>query len=150
MTTVPEPVRLLDGELTREMIGAFFDVYNELGHGFVESVYQRALPIALSQRGIASQREAALRVCFRGEPVGDYRADLLVEGRIIVEVKAAERLVHVHELQLLNYLRATELQLGLLVNFGPRATFRRLINTRRRTSPRPSAVVDPRSSAVPL
>ena len=118
---------LVAGNITREVIGAFFDVYNELGHGFAEGVYQRALPIALASRGVGVEREVPLRVLFRGEPVGDYRADLVVEQRVIVEVKAVEKLVAAHDAQLLNYLRATGLQLGLLLNFGPRATFRRLV-----------------------
>lgn len=107
---------LVAGNITREIIGAFFDVYNELGYGFAEGVYQRAMPIALAARGVGVgvEREVPLRVLFRGEPVGDYRADLLVEQRVIVEVKAVERLVAAHDAQLLNYLRATGLQLGLL------------------------------------
>lgn len=128
---------LLHGELTREVIGAFFDVYNELGYGFVESVYQRALPLALKAKGIECAREVALAIRFRGEDVGDYRADLVVEGKVIVETKAAEKIMPVHEMQLLNYLRGTGLHVGLVLNFGPRATFRRLILT----SPKEGSVV---------
>ncbi|MFI5311195.1 MAG: GxxExxY protein [Gemmatimonadales bacterium] len=120
---------LVHGDLTREIIGAFFDVYNELGYGFVESVYQRALPLALAARGLHSEREVPLTVRFRGAVVGDYRTDLLVEGKVIVESKVADRILPVHDLQLLNYLKATGITVGLVLNFGPRATFRRLLLT---------------------
>ncbi|MBI3566988.1 MAG: GxxExxY protein [Gemmatimonadetes bacterium] len=125
-TSVAE-ARLLAGDVTREIIGAFFDVYNELGYGFLENVYQRALPVALAARGIRLEREVPMRISFRGESVGDYRADLIVDGRVVVEIKAVERLVSAHEAQLLNYLRATGLRVGLILNFGPQATFRRLM-----------------------
>jgi GxxExxY protein len=120
---------LVHGETTREIIGAFFDVYNELGYGFVESVYQRALPLALTARGVRSAREVPLTVRFRGVAVGDYRADLVVEGKVIVESKVADRILPVHEMQLLNYLKATRITLGLVLNFGPKPTFRRLLLT---------------------
>jgi GxxExxY protein len=81
------------GELTHEIIGAFFEVYNELGYGFVESVYQRALPLALVARGVQSEREVPLSVRFRGSVVGDYRADLVVEEKVIVESKVADRIL---------------------------------------------------------
>jgi GxxExxY protein len=128
---------LVHGELTREIIGAFFDVYNELGYGFVESVYQRALPLALIARGVRSERERPLTVRFRGCIVGDYRADLVVEEKVIVESKVADKILPVHEMQLLNYLRATGITVGLVLNFGPRPTFRRLLLT----SPQQGSVV---------
>ncbi|MFI5311356.1 MAG: GxxExxY protein [Gemmatimonadales bacterium] len=120
---------LVHGDLTREIIGAFFDAYNELGYGFVESVYQRALPLALAARGLHGEREVPLTVRFRGAVVGDYRTDLLVERKVIVESKVGDRILPVHELQLLNYLKATSITVGLVLNFGPRATFRRLLLT---------------------
>jgi GxxExxY protein len=122
-------LELVHGSLTREIIGAFFDVYNELGYGFVEAVYQRALPVALDARGIRTKREVPLTVHFRGVSVGAYRADLVAEGKIIVESKVAEKILPVHEMQLLNYLKATNLSVGLILNFGPRPTFRRLLLT---------------------
>ncbi len=128
---------LVHGELTRHIIGAFFEVYNELGYGFVESVYQRALPLALAAQGVRSEREVPLSVRFRGEVVGDYRADLVVEGKVIVESKVADKILPVHEMQLLNYLRATGITVGLVLNFGPRPTFRRLLLT----SPQEGSVV---------
>lgn len=125
--TAGGPKSLVAGDVFREIIGAFFDVYNDVGCRFVESVYQRAMPVALKERGVNVEREVPLRVMFRGETVGDFRADLIVEGRVLVEITAAEKLIHVHELQLINYLRATGLRVGLLLNCGPRATFRRLM-----------------------
>ncbi|MFI5312081.1 MAG: GxxExxY protein [Gemmatimonadales bacterium] len=120
---------LVHGEVTREIIGAFFEVYNELGYGFAESVYQRALPLALVMRGVRSEREVPLTVRFRGAVVGDYRADLVVEDKVIVESKVADRILPVHEMQLVNYLRTTGIPVGLVLNFGPRPTFRRLLLT---------------------
>ncbi len=135
--TTREGLALLHGDLTREIIGAFYDVYNGLGHGFVETVYQRALPIALKARGVQCERERPLTVRFMGTVVGDYRADLVVEDRVIVETKVAEKIVPVHELQLLNYLKATGINVGIILNFGPKATFRRMLLT----SPQDGSVV---------
>jgi GxxExxY protein len=120
---------LMYEELTREIIGAFFTVYDELGYGFVESVYKRALVVELQLRGIACEREVLFPVNFKGVDVGDYRADLVIEGKVIAEVKTADKIVPVHEVQLLNYLRAAKISIGLVLNYGPRATFRRLIVT---------------------
>jgi GxxExxY protein len=119
-------MELIHGNLTREIIGAFYDVYNTLGYGFVESVYQRALPIALQKRRLRSERELPLTVRYEGITVGTYRADLVVEEKVIVESKVADKIVPVFEMQLLNYLKATGISVGLILNFGPRATFRRM------------------------
>ena len=124
--TAREGLELVHGDLTRGIIGAFYDVYNKLGYGFVESVYQHALPIALAKRGIKSARELPLSVVYEGKTVGVFRADLIVEDKVIVETKAAEKIGPVHEMQLLNYLRATGVRVGLILNFGPRASFRRM------------------------
>jgi GxxExxY protein len=118
---------LVHGTLTREIIGAYYDVYNELGFGFVESVYQRALPLALIARGIRSEREVPLSVSFRGAIVGDYRADLIVDGRVIVESKVAAKILPIHEIQLVNYLKASTITVGLILNFGPQPAVRRLV-----------------------
>jgi GxxExxY protein len=118
---------LVHGDLTREIIGAFYQVYRELGYGFFEAVYQRAMPLALAARGVSSEREVPLVVRFRGEVIGEYRADLIAEGRVIVETKVADQIARAHEMQLLNYLRATGIHVGLVLNFGPRPTFRRLL-----------------------
>ena len=140
--TTQTKLELLHGELTGAIIGAFFDVYNELGYGFFEAVYQRALPFARAARGIDCQREVPLTVRFRGAVVGEYRADLIVEKKVIVESKVAEKIVAAHEMQLLNYLRATGISVGLVLNFGPRPTFRRLL-----LSPKEESAVIGASSA---
>jgi GxxExxY protein len=120
-------LELLHGALTAQIIGAFFDVYNELGHGFAELVYRRAMVVALTERGIQTETERALTVRFRGVVVGDYRADLIVDAKVIVECKVAVKVLPTHETQLLNYLKATGLKIGLILNFGPDATFRRML-----------------------
>jgi GxxExxY protein len=122
-------IDLLHSDITEKIIGAFYDVNRMLGHGFVESVYQRALHVMLTRRGVRSEREQPVSVMFLGEYVGDYRADLIVEGKVIVETKVAEKIVPVHELQLVNYLKATGIQVGLILNFAPRPSFRRLVFT---------------------
>ena len=119
----------MHAEVTQEIIRAFFDVHGILGYGFTESVYQRAIPILLARRGVNSEREFPVAVTFLGERVGDYRADLVVEGKVIVEMKVADKIVPVHEMQLLNYLKATGIQVGLILNFGPKPSFRRLVFT---------------------
>jgi GxxExxY protein len=113
--------------LTEQIIGVFFDVYNELGSGFLESVYVKALSVALQQAGLLIRREMPLLVVFRGKTVGSFRADLLVNELVTLEVKACNRLQPLHEAQLLNYLRATDIEVGLLLNFGPRPQFRRFL-----------------------
>jgi GxxExxY protein len=129
MDKVGDAVRLAHGEITHEIIGAFYDVYNGLGHGFVESVYAKALRIALKMRGVHFELEVPLTVHYLDQLVGEFRADLVVEGCVIVELKAADKVVGAHESQMLNYLRAAKLQVGLILNFGPRASTRRLIWT---------------------
>ncbi|MGL4512348.1 MAG: GxxExxY protein [Lacipirellulaceae bacterium] len=105
-------------ELTGKVIGAAYAVFNELGAGFLESVYEKSLAVELVRLGVAGQRQVPLQVRYRGEVVGEFVADLVVEGLIIVELKAVEKLAKAHEVQLVNYLKATGIDLGLLVNFG--------------------------------
>jgi GxxExxY protein len=126
--------RRIRDPLTESVIGAFYEVSSELGYGFLEAVYRRALVIALVERGHDVSAEVAVAVSVRGQSVGDYRADLLVDGRLLVEVKVGAGLAAAHRAQLLNYLRATNVEVGLLVNFGPRLTFERLVfaNERKR------------------
>ena len=120
---------LLHGDLTRAVIGAFFEVYNELGYGFVEAVYQRALSIALVQRGLHAELERQVSVEFRGVTIGEYRPDLIVDSKVIVECKVAAKILPAHETQLLNYLKATGINVGLILNFGSEPTFRRMLLT---------------------
>jgi GxxExxY protein len=113
--------------ITEKIIGVFFAVYNELGHGwFLESVYQNAMVIALIQAGLKVEREVPVPVFFRGQVVGDYRADLLVEGVVLVELKTVRVLEPSHEAQLFHYLRATNIEVGLLLNFAAKAPFKRI------------------------
>ena len=119
--------RYIEAALTRRIIGAFYETYNLLGHGFLESVYENALALQMETDGIPFRRQAALEVSFKGRRVGVFRADFLVAGKVIVEIKAVENLLPAHDAQLLNYLKATNVPLGLLLNFGPKAQVRRRI-----------------------
>src|SRR5229473_2275826 len=114
-------------ELTEKIIGVFYEVYNELGHGFLESVYEKSFEIALSSIGLKVCRQIEIPVWFRGHQVGAFTADMLVEGSVLLELKAARALDVSHQAQLLNYLRATEIEVGLLLNFGLKPEFKRLI-----------------------
>lgn len=109
---------LLEEELTEKIIGACMEVSNELGCGFLESVYEKALLVVLAANGIEAKSQVPLEVRFRGQVVGEFQPDILVENKVIVEVKAVRSLAPEHEAQLINYLRATGIKVGLLVNFG--------------------------------
>ncbi|MGF1609452.1 MAG: GxxExxY protein [Kiloniellales bacterium] len=114
--------------LTERIISAAFEVSNVLGHGFLESVYQKALVYELRQRGLAAHPQAAFRVHYKGQAIGHYYADLLVERFVVVELKAISALQPVHVGQVLNYLRASSLRVGLLLNFGrPKLEYRRVV-----------------------
>ena len=112
--------------LTQQIIGVFFDVYNELGTGFLESVYHKSLALALESAGLTVHSRVDIPVWFRGHQVGHFEGDLLVEKCVLLELKAARALDSSHQAQLLNYLRATGIEVGLLLNFGPKPEFRRL------------------------
>ena len=120
--------------LTEQIIAVFYEVYNELGHGFLESVYHKSLALALNEKGLLVQSPVDIPVFFRGHRVGDFEADLLVEKCVLLELKAARTLDSSHKAQLLNYLRATEIEIGLLLNFGVKPEIKRLIydNPRKR------------------
>jgi GxxExxY protein len=107
--------RLLHRDLTEKIIGVSYDVYNELGHGFLESVHEEALGIALTQAGLRVARQVPLKAWFRGQSIGDFRADLLVENAVILELKACGAIDPAHEAQLLHYLRATDAEVGLIL-----------------------------------
>jgi len=110
----------------------------------LESVYEQALAIALAQAGMKVERQVAVAVWFRGQQIGDFRADMVVDRSVLLELKAARTIDQAHEKQLLNYLRATDIEVGLLLNFGVRAQFRRLVYENERKKIR----VDPRASAA--
>jgi GxxExxY protein len=118
---------LKHGDLTEKIIGIFYDVHNELGHGFLESTYAEALLLALEEAGLAAAREVPVPVWFRSRKVSQYYADMIVGGVVLLELKAARTLEHAHEAQLLHYLRATEVEVGILLNFGLHPQFRRLL-----------------------
>lgn len=117
-------------ELSETIIGIFYEVYNELGYGFLESVYRNSLQIALLAKGLRVETEVGVPVFFRGKNVGDFRADMVINTCLLL---TAEAIIIAHEAQLLNYLRATNLEVGLILNFGPKAQVRRLAydNTRK-------------------
>lgn len=118
--------RYADSSVTEQIIRVFYDVYNELGHGFLESVYEKAMKVALTQAGLQVQREVPTPVYFRGEVIADFRVDMLVNGSVIVELKAVSVFDQSHVSQTLNYLRATKFETALVLNFGPRPSIRRL------------------------
>ncbi len=123
---------MLYAEITEKILAACFEVINELGAGFLESVYEKALLIALRQKGLAAKAQVPIGVAFRGESVGDFLADILVEDKVVVEVKALKALAPEHQAQVINYLKAAGLEVGLLVNFGhPKLEFKRLHNANR-------------------
>lgn len=117
--------------LTRSIIGCAFSVSNELGSGFLESVYENAMMVALNEQGIAVRAQVPINIYFREEEVGVFFADLLAEDRVIVELKAVKALAPEHQAQVINYLQATGIEVGLLLNFGrPRLEYKRLTRTR--------------------
>jgi GxxExxY protein len=113
--------------LTDEIIGVFYEVFNELGHGFLEPIYAEAMMIALETVGMNVVRDVPIPVWFRGNKVGQCFADLLVEKKVLIEIKAAKTIEASYEAQLLHYLRATEVEVGLLLNFGLHPRFRRVL-----------------------
>jgi GxxExxY protein len=114
-------------DITGKVIGAFFKVYNTLGYGFNEKVYENALAIELRKAGLKVVKQQEIVVYYDGENVGDYRTDIVVDDVVIVELKAARELAEEHEAQLLNYLKATTLEVGLLLNFGVKAEHKRKV-----------------------
>ncbi len=122
-------------EITDKILYAFFKiVYPALGFGFLEKVYENAMVIALREMGLKVEQQVKIVVYFAGQVVGEYYADLVVEGCVVVELKAVQNLLDEHDAQLLNYLRATEYEVGLLLNFGPQPRFRRKVFDNERKS----------------
>ena len=116
---------LKHGNITEKILATFFRVYNVLGYGFLEKVYENALLIELKKLGLPAVAQLPIRVFYDNMVVGEYFADLLVDNAIIIEIKAAKTIIPEHEAQLLNYLKATQLEVGLILNFGPKAEFSR-------------------------
>ena len=120
---------MLHEEITGKIIKAFYKVNNTLGYGFLEKVYENAMKIELHNLGCKVEQQKNIKVYYNNIEVGDYYSDLLVDDLIIIELKAAESLCPEHEAQLINYLKATNIEVGLLLNFGRKAEFRRKIFT---------------------
>ena len=119
-------IELKHSEITSEILHAFFKrVYHQLGYGFLEKVYENAMAIELQKMELDVKQQAQIDVYYAGQAVGKYMADLIVEDAVLIEIKARRQILKEHEAQLLNYLRATPYEVGLLINFGPRPEFRR-------------------------
>jgi GxxExxY protein len=132
--------------VTEKVLKAFYGVYNELGHGFLESVYQGAFVIAARDLGLKVREQVPIPVFFRGHNVGDFRADLIVDDVVLVELKTVRALEAAHMAQIMNYLKATNIEIGMLLNFGPTPEFKRVVLE----SARKTIRVKPRESAVVL
>lgn len=117
-------------DITEKIIKCSYDVYNSLGSGFLEKVYENALTLKIKKIGLKAEQQYPIKVNFENEVVGEFFADILVEDKIIVELKALQELSDVHEAQLINYLKATKIEVGLLINFGPNIKIRRRIYTK--------------------
>jgi GxxExxY protein len=120
---------MLHEEITSQVIAAFYAVYNTLGYGFLEKVYENALLLELQKRGVKAHRQIPIQVRYEGVVIGQYFADVLIEDKVVIELKAVEQIVKAHENQLVNYLKATDLEVGLILNFGPQPRFKRKIFT---------------------
>ncbi len=125
---------MLHENITKKIIEAYYQVYNKLGYGFLERVYQKALLIELRNRGFDCKEEYPIKVYYEDELVGEYRADILVNDCVIIENKAQPVLVEENEFQLINYLKATNIEIGLLLNFGKKPEFKRKIFTNDRSN----------------
>ena len=123
---MPPPV-LKHREITDLVLKAFYNVYNELGYGFLENVYENAMAIEATDLGLTVGQQVPIEVIYKRRKVGHYEADLVINNLVIVELKAAEVLSKKHEAQLLNYLKATRFEVGLLLNFGPEPSFKRKV-----------------------
>jgi GxxExxY protein len=133
---------LVERDLTYDIIGAFLEVYNTLGYGFLEQIYVEALAIELRERGHVVERERPVSIYYKGRIVGRHRLDMVVDGRVVVEAKAGPLLPPFAVRQLYNYLRATDLSVGLVLQFGPEAKHHRVVRDRARlTAPTPSATI---------
>ena len=120
-------------ELTEKIIKIFYSVYNKLSYGFLEKVYENAMMIEFKREGILAVSQSPMKVFYEGEIISEYYADILVDNKVIVEIKAAKQLVEENEAQLLNYLKATDIEVGLLLNFGTKPEVKRKVfdNTRK-------------------
>lgn len=114
-------------EITKKIIKAYYTVYNTLGYGFLERVYENAMIIELKKEGLESEKQRPITVFYNNESVGDYFADIIVNDKVVIELKATQSLVEDHEIQLVNYLKATNIEVGLLLNFGKEVEYKRKV-----------------------
>jgi GxxExxY protein len=121
---------LLYNDLTDVILHCFYDVYNTLGYGFLEKVYEKSLLIRLTESGLKAKNQLPIKVYFHDEDVGDYYADIIVEDKVILELKAEEHLDNSSKYQLLNYLRATGKKVGFVLNFGKKPEIKRMVNSK--------------------
>ncbi|MCK4661860.1 MAG: GxxExxY protein [Bacteroidales bacterium] len=119
----------LHTDVTSKILKAYFNVFNQLGYGFLEKVYENAMLIELKSFGLICEKQKPIRVYYNEQLVGDYYADIIVENKVIIELKAVENIVPEHEVQLVNYLKATEIEVGLLLNFGTKPQYKRRVLT---------------------
>jgi GxxExxY protein len=136
--------RMRHHELSEKVIAAAYRVHNELGYGFMEKAYKNAMPIELGEAGVRCSCEVPLKVLYHGKVVGDYCADMVVEDKIVVEAQAVSKLDSIHEVQLVNYLKATGLNVGLLINFG------RSVEVKRRVFDSPPKTDETRTNIVKI
>ncbi len=122
-------MQLIQKEITQKIIQAYYHVYNTLGYGFLEKVYMNALITELADMGLKCEKQKPINVFYKDKIVGEYFADVVVNDSVIVELKAAECLIEAHEMQLINYLKATKLEVGVLLNFGKEPEFKRKVFT---------------------
>ncbi len=120
-------------DLTEAIIKCFYKVYNELGYGFLEKVYHNALLIELQNEELKVESQKPIKVSYQGDVVGEYYADIIVEDVVIIELKATETVTEAHEYQLINYLKATNIEVGLLLNFGKKPEIRRKLFTNKKS-----------------
>ncbi len=123
-------MNLIHKEITDKILNAFYTVYGELGYGFLEKVYENALCVELENLGISYEKQKPIQVFYKDKMVGEYFTDIMVENKVIVELKAAETIAKEHEYQLINYLKCSKTEIGLLLNFGKKPEFRRKISTK--------------------
>jgi GxxExxY protein len=125
---------LLHQSITNTILKVYYEVYNELGHGFLEKVYQNAMYFELKARGLKVESQKEIKVYFKQQLVGEYYSDLILENKVIIELKATEVLMNAHVAQTINYLKATPIEIGILLNFGSEPEFKRLIYTNNKKS----------------
>ena len=116
---------MIEEELTSHILRVYYHVYNSLGYGFIESIYHNAMIIELTSAGLKVETEKSIAVYYQGRVVGTFSADIVVEDKVILELKAKDKIIEAYEAQLTNYLRATEIEIGLLLNFGRQPEFKR-------------------------